>query len=355
MGATDRACGCQSGVVTVRAGAIGAAFFAWVMASPAQAAPCVVTGTYVSLDDIRIGAGGAMASVTDVAITATIPRGDGPARVEVEGAIAFAGTRRRLWLTVKEPITAARGTVTLGPGAQVVAVRAAGSDVIASVVLHANDVLEGEDKPPDEALRAMRIPCRALTLDRAPPDADVAALDDLEPMSGGDGTWWRPRHDTGGLMLRARPDASAPRTLLTTPERDNAIEVERLAERGRWMRVVRTGPGVRVTGWVVRAALVHSPEGGGRFGMCTGDHGGGFRGRMASLTPQVVYEGPATIAVGTVLRSDDRPWATVRQPDGFEVHAVAGEPTVWVTAIPGVNETGLGTEVPAAAVTIPSP
>jgi len=67
-------------------------------------------------------------------------------------------------LTAASDYPSPDGTVRLRRGAHLVNARVERESVVASAVLYANDVMEGENKDADEMASPVRIPCSLLTL-----------------------------------------------------------------------------------------------------------------------------------------------------------------------------------------------
>jgi hypothetical protein len=308
----------------------------------ARADGCVVRGQHVVLADVIVRPSRVAplaVTLNDAPASARLgARRGAPVTISVEGAIAFQGGRKNVWYRVARPLTVADGMVELQAGARLVDAVARGTDVVASVVMRADDILEGEDKDADETARFVRIPCGALALD-APEQEEDDAMDIPDADSGDEGRWWIQRKVGHSTTLRARPRAEALGVVLTTTLDEYHFAFERVEEHGRWMRVRRLGRGVRVTGWIRRRELEPSDEPEGVGGGCSGDHGAGLSGRGWGGTPPVtVYKGPAHLRVGARLYDEGR-WATVRQSEGFEVEVFAwsGRTLVEVTGIPGIG------------------
>jgi hypothetical protein len=309
----------------------------------ARADGCMVRGQHVVLSDLIVRPSRvAPLTVTLYGVPASARLGarrGASIAISVKAAIAFQGARKNVWYRVARPLTVADGMIALEGGAQLVDAVSHGNDVVASVVMRAEDVVEGEDKQADETVRFVRIPCGALTLD-APEQGEDETADEPEAAGGDEGRWWIQRKAARSTTLRAQPRAEATRAVLTTTLDDYHFAFERVAEQGRWMRVRRLGSGVRVTGWIRRGELEPSNEPEGVAGGCSGDHGPGLSGRgWGGKPPVTVYKGPAHLRVGAQLHDGGDPWATVRQSEGFEVEVFDwnGRTLVEVTGIPGVG------------------
>jgi len=312
----------------------------------ARAEGCVVRGQHVVLADVIVRPSRAplVVNLQDAPASARVAaRRGAPVTITVEGAIAFRGTRKNVWYRVARPLTVANGMVALDAGTQVVDAVTRGTDVVASVVMSTDDVLEGEDKGAEETVRFVRIPCAALALDApgqeegddtASSDADSGADHDADARR-----YWIQRKAGRSTTLRAQARADAPGVVLTTTVDGHRFTFERLAEHGGWMRVMRAGSAARVTGWIRRGELEPSDGPESSSGGCSGDHGPGLSGRgWGGKPPVTVYKGPAHLRVGAKLFDDDR-WATVRQSEGFEVEVFDwnGRTFVEVTGIPGIG------------------
>jgi hypothetical protein len=355
--------------VAVAIAVVGSAF---LLAGANARSECRVRGQHVTLEDVVVA--GRFSDPFRVAVKlAGIPAvfriadtAGAPAEIQVAGAVAFRGRRKNVWYQLARPIELAGGLLRLAAGAQVVSARAQGRDVIASVVMWADDVLPGENKDPEEIIRDVPIPCEALTLggadddddddetsDESQTDGEPGDVKDAEadgdgdgeendvdgaPPGHGDGTWWWTRGSRHTVRLRARPRADAPSVTLSTVVRgDNLLFFERVEERGGWLRVTRTGGLARITGWIRRADLERRDEVvPGRSTMCTGRHGPGLGGR-GGPPRKIRYKGPARLRIGariTSWRGD--PFATVRQDVPFDVVVFEGRSTAEVTRIPGL-------------------
>jgi len=308
---------------------------------PNVAGACVVRGENVVLENVLVRPGPAplIVQLNGTPASARIGKSRwAAALLDVDGAIAFKGTRRNVWYTVARTLTLAHGMVELRPGAHVVGARARGNDVIASAVMHANDVLPGEEKDPDETLGSLRIPCAALTLDLDGGDPDAEGTGGDEAAAAEDAGYVVTRQAERSIDVRVGPYESAHRVTLTTGVENERFSFRRLAESGPWMRVTRGRGRVRVTGWVRRARLEASDGPETATGGCSGDHGHGFSTRgFSGGQPTTVYKGPVRVRVGAKIDDGSDPWATVVQSDGFEAHVYdwAGRRRVEL-GIPGV-------------------
>jgi len=234
----------------------------------------------------------------------------------------------------------------LAAGAEVVSARAEGRAVIASVVMWSDDVLDGENKDPEEIVRDVRIPCDALTLGGA---GDEDEKEESEVFGDGDAgdeahdaVWWWTRGARRKVQLRAWPRAHAPAvTISTAYEGEQLFFFRQVGERRGWLRVTRGGAGARVTGWIRRGALERRDEMVvGRSTMCTGRHGPGMGGRggFGGHPPRIRYKGPARLRIGARIEtSEGYPFGTVKQDVSFGVVLIEGAVWAEVSAIPGVH------------------
>jgi hypothetical protein len=343
--------------------------------SRAAAAGCRVRGQHVTLADVVVRADRSDAETTfevdlsDVPARATIGSGS-RVRVDVSGAIAFRGSRQNVWFKVARPIVVAGGVVRLAEGAELVHARADGDDVVASVVLWADDVLPGEDKAPDDVIAGVRIPCRALRLgpkqgesddgdgeaggdDDAASDANNRFEPDLQPAFG----WWQSRGARKRIVVRAAPRADADGvTLATEVSGEGLFAFEGVEQRGGWLRVRRAEWGAEIGGWIPRAELIAMNGPIGRSTMCVGNHGSGFNGRGWGGKPPVIrYQGPARLRVGAPIDfGDHQPWAKVRRDATFEVLIFEGHPYAELTDIPGIGVPSWYAMVNLADVILPA-
>lgn len=321
------------------------ALAASLLSARAAVAGCRVRGEHVTLGDVVVrpdrsdAATAFEVDLNDVPAQATIGAGN-RVRVDVSGAIAFRGSRQNVWFTVARPVVVAGGVVRLVEGAELVHARADGDDVVASVVLWADDVLPGEDKDPDDVILGVRVPCRALRLGSKKGASDEVDDDDggadLEPALG----WWQNRGSRKRIVVRAAPRADADGvTLATETIGEGLFDFEGVEQRGGWLRVRRVVWGAEIVGWIRRAELVAMDGPMGRSTMCVGNHGGGFHGRGWGGKPPVVrYRGPARLRVGARIDfSDGDPWAKVREDTTFEVVIYEDQPYAELTHIPGIG------------------
>lgn len=312
--------------------------------STARAEGCIVRGEHVILENV-IGHSGDLVGI-DLRGTRASARisavSKALAKVAVDGAIAFEGTRGNIWYTLGRPLTVAHGMVTLNVGAQIVEAHTGEGGVIASAIIHAGDVLPGEDKDPEETIRGLHIPCAALTLDQ-PADRENDG-EGGRHQSGGDGTWWLEKKAARKVVLHVEPRPSAPTVTLATTIEGQQFSFERIAEDGSWMHVTRSGSGVRVTGWIRRADVEAGDGPEGVSGVCSGGHGPGPSGRSwAGGPPFTIYKGPARLRVGA--RIDFNGWsARIQRTEEFHiwVYESSGRKLVEVTGIPGVAMRGPG-------------
>lgn len=324
-------------------------------AAPVASAPateCIVGGQAVSLEKLTVHPAGAEpfeVGLHAVPAQATLPSGRGaPVRLQVRGAIAFEGFAKNLWLSLASPVDT--GQLRAVAGAHVVGARREGAAITGSVVMYADDVLQGEDKQPDETAGPVRLECGALTLDWSADDAE-------DPKAQGDGTLWKPRRGGSRMQLRSRPEPRAPALEVVAANCEGCLAFERLEEKSGWLRVARTGERVVATGWIEKSDVEQLPDGEGilRSYGCYGGHGGpqGGFGRVGDAA--ATYEGPARIAVGTAVHAAPGrgAWATVLAEEGFVVRHVEGQAWVELTSIPGLVGVAIPAFVPASAVVFP--
>ena len=257
----------------------------------ASHAACRVLGQEPSLGDGTIVVHPFHADPFEVRVDA------GPARVtlgterragvklEVDGTVSFKAEARGLWYTVKAKYATPDGMVRLLPGAQLVDLRARAGDAVGSVVVTADDYLPGDDRPPDEVIQGVQVPCGALTLDSVEEDFDLELLRTFG--LGTDGTWWEAKGEHETVELRSEPRSSAPaRTVTNGVDFDGHFAWGRLESRGEWVKVARLGRSVALVGWLRRSALERTELEGGRRGGCAGLHGRGMFQRPPNLRPR---------------------------------------------------------------------
>ncbi|HEY5961285.1 MAG TPA: hypothetical protein VIV60_32230, partial [Polyangiaceae bacterium] len=118
-----------------------------------SSASCLVRGSRSVIQDIIVQPANASAfrlSVFEVPVAAEVPHGrSAPVELEITGAIAFSAVRKNVWMTVVDDYSSIDGMVHMRRGARVAHAYVQQEQVIASAVLYANDVLEGEDKDAD--------------------------------------------------------------------------------------------------------------------------------------------------------------------------------------------------------------
>jgi len=256
----------------------------------------------------------------------------------VSGAVSFtAYGGPGIWYTARTD--ASDGMVSVGRGAKVVGQRARGGVLFGRAVLYADDMLEGDDKEPDQDVGALQIPCSKLSLDwdggAAP--ADTADSDD-EPEITGDGTYWKSRRGPT-LELFASPTTKARsvtvRALSCSGE--GCLWVESIEAKTGWRKVIAANEAM-VVGWVRANQLVRVPDGtavGYSYG-CHGHHGVPRSDGPRPTTLPV----PVRITRGTKIYAQPKvgPWAEVLVEDGFMARYAPGDAWARVTYIPGVRE-----------------
>lgn len=317
-------------------------------ATPADAGPttCVVTGQDVTLGKVVVRAGASRfeVEVSHLPVVATA-RGR-KLTVEVGGAIAFtASHEHKLWYVVARPVVT--DLVTLAPAATIIGERGVGGELVGRAVVYASDVMPGEDKPADEAVSFVRVPCDLLTLDgvdvedRASSDAvseqrarSPNYFDSLE----GDDTYWHSRRGNA-IVLRSKPSARAAKVTFksTLCEDLDCLTLVGLERRGRWRKVGVSNQGVTVTGWVPANRLVRARDGavGYAYG-CTGDHE--HNARFDFGPPAPVHEVRMRVGTRIYARPNADVWATVQRDDEvFKVSYEPGDDWARVIAIPNID------------------
>ena len=313
----------------------------WLSASAEAVEPgaCVVRGESITLDVVTVqpkGDAPFTIGLRKVAARASLPRRfEDPLVLQVEGPLSFQASRKNVWLSFAADFKSPDGMLEIRRGAQLVRPRVERDGVAGSLILSADDVLEGEDKPAAELAAPAHVPCSALVLGLTP-------LEEEPPSGGPEVPMWEPKRKVERLQLRASPKAGAPSIWLQTPSCEGCLFLSQVGEERGWLRVSTSESGVTVTGWVPRAELSRVPEGVGvgRAAMCTGDHGGGMWGEgLGDGPPQALYEGPALVRLGAEVFSGPKggKWATFTRETAVKVRAVRGEGWVELRAIPGLD------------------
>jgi hypothetical protein len=306
---------------------------------------CIVTGTDVSMSKVTIAARSGPFEVRVAHVAATVTA-DRTATIEVAGVIGFKGVvTQKIWYQLKRGFTV--GQVTLTPGANFVGDHAVGDQMFGSAVLHASDVMEGEDKPPDEAASQIAVHCADLSLDWSGDrtDATIAST----------GTTYVTRNTSSLVLHREPKDEAAGVTVATSCEGEGCLFFESIARRGDWIELGVANEGVAVVGWVRDSTVKRAPASAG-FGFtygCTGDHGGGT----------VMYGDPPTMKHHTVrldpgaaiyAAPDGEVWANVQQPFEIDVVYANGDRWAELRALPGVDLGATPSYVPVSSLRAPA-
>jgi hypothetical protein len=321
-------------------------------ATPAAAA-CVVRGSSVTLNRIRVQPRGRPSFLVDLddnveasdalSVTATPSSESTRTALEVDGTIGFRGSRDNIWYSVRDDLELDGGLTRVEHGSYLVRARAHGDAMRGSLVLDSGGVSPEAGLQPELVVGPLLVPCSNLTLDWIRNDA--------WPSSGGDETWWSPRSRAPQVGLRLLPESGARRVFLTRvgPSGD-PLSLERVEERGAWLRLAFAGENAVASGWVRRSEWAKASEG---FA-----HSSDWQPFPAPQEPThyavpLRYEGPAEIAVGTPIFSEPGhgQWAIVKRSKGF---IVSDDGTDWVQiGAPGVSGDQLGAYVRRSAVQFP--
>jgi hypothetical protein len=304
---------------------------------------CVIRGSNVSVSRVTVTTRSGSFDVSVANVAATVTAAGSSAMIDVAGVVGFKGiVAQKIWYAVKRDFTADQ--VTFTRGANLIGDHAVGDELFGSAVLHASDVMEGEDKPADEVASQVTVHCDDLTLDWSG--------DRTNPTNAGTGTTYLTRK-ASSLLLRREPKDGAPGVTVATPscEGDGCLFLELIARRGAWLELGATNEGVAVVGWVRETAVKRAP-GNELFGYtygCDGHHGGGMVMYGDSPTTKhhamVLDRGNAIYAA-----PDGDTWATVLQP--FELDAVYADGDRWaqVRRLPGVDLAATPSYVPVASL-----
>jgi hypothetical protein len=334
--------------------------FVAIVASPALAGDteaCVVTGKSVKLEEVSVKPPGSDAFTLDIyelPVSAVVPaRCDDPMRLHVGGAFEFGASRGGIWLWVTRDITTTDGMMTIGRGAAVIDACMRDGHVIATAVMAASDVLEGEDKRPDQYVRNVEIPCDALTLDTSvfddDPDSDTDSYDETA-------LYWETRRGSK-LALRKEPKTNAAARVIEDATCDGAScfsGLRQIGRRGAWVQVeVTSFYGVRMRGWTTTKQLKRA-DGliSGGFG-CYGDHGSGMRG-FGFVGNGAVREG--TVRRDTVVYAEPASgaWGRFTTPTRVKVYVTPNEPWATLVSVPGLSDGAYGM-IPLDTVTFDPP
>jgi hypothetical protein len=325
---------------------------ALLLAAPASAA-CVVRGSSVTLNRIRVQPRGRPSFLVDLDdnvdasdalfVSAKPSSTSTRTELEVDGTIGFTGSRDNIWYSVREDFTVEAGLTRVEHGSYLVRARAHGDALLGSIALDSGGAPPEAGVTPELVVGPVLVPCSNLTLDAVRNDAPLS--------SGGDETWWRPRSHARQVGLRASPESGARKIFLSRlgTSRD-ALSLERVEERGGWLRLAYAGENALVGGWVRRSEWAEASEG---F-----DHSTDWN---ALPTPQEPthyaepprYQGPAEVALGTPIFSEPGhgQWAIVKRSKGF---IVSDDGSDWIEiGAPGVSGDQLGAYVRRSAVQFP--
>jgi hypothetical protein len=309
---------------------------------------CVISGKNVILSKVTVTTRSGSFDVSVGGVAATVTAAGNGATIDVAGVIGFKGlVAQKIWYAVKRDFTADQ--VTFTRSANFIGDHAVGDEVFGSAVLHASDVMEGEDKPADEAATQVAVHCDDLTLDWSG--------DRTSPTIASTGTRYLSK--TSALVLRRESKDSAAGVTVATPmcEGRGCLFFELIARRGDWLELGVANEGVAVVGWARASALERSPANVGlgySYG-CDGLHGGGVVSFFESPTRRhrtmVLDRGNAIYAA-----PDGDAWATALQT--FELDAVYADGDRWaeIRRLPGVGLGARAAYVPVSSLhAAPSP
>lgn len=299
---------------------------------------CIVNGTAVKLEETSVKPPGHEAftvNLYELAVSAELPpRCGDPLALHIGGPLAFTATRDNVWLWLRRDVVTADGMVTVAKGAQVVDACIRNGRVFATAIMTADDVLEGENKRPDQVVRNVELPCDALSLDRVDADETDDSFADADEADH----YWHTRRGNK-VVLRKEPKAKAAARTIEVGgcEGDACIGgMRELERRGSWVRVEAGHGGVAVRGWA-RARDLKSSDNmvyGGLF--CSGDHHGDTFG--------FGFSGTATIREGTVRQNTivyagtaDGAWGRFVAPTRVRVLVRPNEPWATLTSVPGIS------------------
>lgn len=294
-------------------------------ASADPGARCVVRGddvtiAHLTVNDFTIG-------VSHVKANATMVPGGKGSLVEIEGVVAFRANAPDLWYTVRAPTVAAGGMVTLAPGAHLIGERLDGDAIAGRAVIYASDVLEGEDKAPDESASTISVPCENLSLDWARDGADLTFEE---------GPGWRSKG--ASLVFHAAPKINAPQvTYAATSCEEDCLAVQGSAATNGFRKVAVVNEGVRIAGWVSAASLVRIPDNvllAHSYG-CSGDHASGMDLGFGFDSPTSL----ATLPRGTKIYDGPKgaTWATITRETELRISVRRGESWALLRDLPGVT------------------
>jgi hypothetical protein len=307
---------------------------------------CVIAGTRVSMSKVTVAARSGPFEVSVANVAATVTATGRTATIEVAGVIGFKGVvTQKIWYALKRGLTADQ--VTFTPSANFVGDRAVGDQMFGSAVLHASDVMEGEDKAPDEAASQIAVHCDDLTLDWSADRTDATIA--------GTGTTYLTRTTSAVLLHREPSDRAAGVTVASTCEDQGCLFLELIARRGDWVELGVANEGVAVVGWVRESVVKRAPASVG-FGFsygCAGDHGDGtvMYGDSPTLKHHAVRLDPGA-ALYTAANGEI--WANVLHT--FELDVVYADGDRWgeIRALPGVGLGSTRSYVPVSSLRAPA-
>lgn len=305
---------------------------------PLLVTACIVNGTAVKLEEATVQPPGYEAftvNLYELPVAAHLPTRCGdPLALHVGGPLELVAARENVWLHVTREVVTADGMVTVTKGAQVIDACIRNGRVFATAIMTADDVLQGENKRPDQVVRNVELPCDALSLDVPVDDTDDAALPEEDPAE----YYWQTRRGNK-VVLRKEPTlkAAARRVEVESCDGEACISgMRQLERRGSWVRLEAEHGGVRVGGWARTRDLKRTDEMfyGGLF--CSGDHGRDTFG--------FGFSGSATIREGTVRKDTivyaataAGAWGRFVAPTRVKVLVRPNEPWATLTQVPGIS------------------
>jgi hypothetical protein len=307
---------------------------------------CVISGKNVSMSKVTVTTRSGSFDVRLSNVAATVTAAGNGVTIDVAGVIGFKGlVAQKIWYAVKRDFTADQ--VTFTRSANFIGDHAVGDEVFGSAVLHASDVMEGEDKIPDEAASLVAVHCDDLTLDWSGDRTDAKIA--------GTGTSYLTRKTTT-LVLHREPKDSAAGVTVATPmcEGEGCIFFELISRRGDWLELGVANEGVAVVGWAREGALKRAPAGEGlgySYG-CDGHHGGGMV--MYGDSPTRKHH-TVVLDKGTAIYTapDGDAWATALQTFELDVVYADGDRWAEVRAIRGVDLAARSSYVPVSSLHAP--
>ena len=335
------------------------AFWPLAVAWPSRvsAQGCVVQGTSVNLERVVVHAarGTFRVNTSFTPMSAQVPRRRGePTMLTVGGLVSFRGWRTNVWYSVTSSIDTADAMVHLEPGAPIVDAYVDANAVVANLVLRsecANGT--GIADRPDEILTSARLPCGALGLvDQEPRWLEQSTS---RPILNHE-LWWTLRTPTNYVRLFSKPTYDSQSVLVSVLRSDfsEGIDLQQLTVKGSWIKVVRWGDQVSVTGWVPRSRLQLIPSEFGRTGDCTPEVEIDAVGHVVGATAGL-YSGPVNVAANTRVFGEFGEWGVITKSVKLSALYVPGER--WVAlpgGFPGLSGLSLLTaSVPVSSVTFP--